>query len=138
MSGHWKQSVIERRPYREVRLCFFGKCSEFTVSFIYTLALEMARTSRGSDDHVKWRSCLLIFNGRIREKIQHPNDFPPENHIHRLALKLCSKNVERFTFLLVPSDRKTIQKVRSLLVRNRTHAVNLANLGVSDVWKRTR
>ena len=48
---------------------------------------------------------------------------PPENHIHRLALKLCRKNVERFTFLLVPSDRKTIQKVRSLLVRNLTHAL---------------
>ena len=115
MSGHWKQSVIERRPYREVRLCFFGKCSGFTVCFIYTLALEMARTSRGSDDHVKWRSRLLILNGRIREKIQQPNDFPPENHIHRLALKLCSNNV--------PSDRKTIQKVRSLLVRNLTHAL---------------
>ena len=83
----------------------------------------MARTSRGSDDHVKWRSRLLILNGMITEKIQHPNDFPPENHIHRLALTLCRKNVERFTFLLVPSDRKTIQKVRSLLVRNLTHAL---------------
>ena len=52
-----------------------------------------------------------------------PERFPTENHIHRLALKLGSKNVERFTFFLVPSDWKTIQKVRSFLVRNGTHAL---------------
>lgn len=44
-------------------------------------------------------------NGRIREKIQHPNDFPTENHIHRLTLKLCGKNVFSCLPIEKPSKR---------------------------------
>ena len=76
---------------------FLGNVVDLPFALSTPWPQEMARTSRGSDDHVKWRSRLLILNGMIREKIQHPNDFDPENHIHRLALKLCRKNVERAT-----------------------------------------
>lgn len=92
------QSVTERRRYRAVRPRFFGKCSGFTVCFIYTLALEIAKTSRGSDDHLKWRSRLLILNGMITEKIQHPNDFPPRKSHPSFSFKTLPQKCRKIHF----------------------------------------
>ena len=45
--------------------------------------------------------------------LQRRGDFSSENRIARSAFKLRSKKVERFTFLLVPSNRRRLKKLYS-------------------------
>ena len=63
------------------------------------------------------RLVFLIIEGQGRnpcfERAPSPEQFSPRKS-HRSAFKLCSIKVERFTLLLVPSDGKSIPKVRRL------------------------
>ena len=59
------------------------------------------------------RLLFFIIEGQGRnpyfERVPAPERFFPRKS-HRFAFKLCSKKVERFTLLLVPSDRKSSKR----------------------------
>ena len=62
------------------------------------------------------RLLFLIIEGQGRihdlKGLQRRSDFSPENRI-ATTFQLHSKQVERFTLLLVPSNQKSIQKAKS-------------------------
>ena len=72
-----------------------------------------------------FRFLFLIIEGQGRnpclERAPAPERFSSRKS-HRFASKLRCIKVERFTLLLVPSDRKSIQKVRSPRRKLKSHS----------------
>ena len=88
---------------------------EHFIGYVTTTSNNTFTNNFGSDDHVKWQSRLLKLIGRIREKIQHPNDSPqkitsivqPEN----LAAKMSKDSL---FFLCLPIEKPSKRSGASL------------------------